>query len=129
MSEKDHYRFGLSKRGKNVNDNNTLADDLRKEVAALEGRCRKLAELLARCSGELHNYHSVAGDELLDAINDALSTQGPVSGGIRNASTLETACEHHWMPATQDGSLAIIGRGCSKCGAWETSEANRSVKP
>ena len=33
----------------------------------------------------------------------------------------ETACEHHWMPATQAGSLAIIGRGCSKCGAWETS--------
>lgn len=32
----------------------------------------------------------------------------------------ETACEHRWMPATQDGSLAIIGRGCSKCGAWET---------
>ena len=49
MSEKDHYRFGLSRRGKNVNDNNTLAQDLREEIrekdvriAALEAALRDL---------------------------------------------------------------------------------------
>jgi hypothetical protein len=36
MSEKDHYKFGLSRRGKNVNDNNTLADDLRERIRELE---------------------------------------------------------------------------------------------
>jgi len=53
MSEKDHYRFGLSKRGKNVNDNNTLADDLRERIAALEARCREMEAALLEASARL----------------------------------------------------------------------------
>lgn len=59
MSEKDHYKFGLSKRGKNVNDNNTLADDLRERIAALEARCdaaRKLLEPLAECDPAIREW-------------------------------------------------------------------------
>ena len=58
--------------------------------AKLLAKVEQLEAALRKCSGELHNYHSTAGDELLDLIEDLLSTQAPVSGASPTASTSET---------------------------------------
>lgn len=80
------------------------------DYAALEALCRELERKVHLACNQFENI-TVA--ETLEIAKDR------AHGGV--AFTMETACEHHWMPATQAGSLAIIGRGCSKCGAWETS--------
>lgn len=81
MSEKDHYRFGLSKRGKNVNDNNTLADDLRERIAALESQDeihwktrRSLLKELAEARKPLEEYLQFWKDRRIKQLEDEIST-------------------------------------------------------
>jgi hypothetical protein len=47
----------------------TLTDS---EYDALKARIARLEAALRKCAGELHNYHSIAGDEALEAAHDAL---------------------------------------------------------
>jgi hypothetical protein len=80
MSEKDHYKFGLSRRGKNVNDNNTLADDLRERIRELEAEnARLLADVnqdegYERLKSALRRY----GDHRPDCAQRLSHYKGPV---------------------------------------------------
>ena len=89
-------------------------------IEALEARCR---EQSASNIDFLQRWMRTPNPMLGGAVPLDMMYQGMgrrVAQFIDSAFTAETSCEHHWMPATQDGSLAILGRGCSKCGAWET---------
>jgi hypothetical protein len=77
MAEKDHYRFGLSKRGKNVNDNNTLAQDLREEIREKDARIEQLEVALTKVHGIVAEYWGPCPGsvETLLTIRDALGTK------------------------------------------------------
>jgi hypothetical protein len=63
MSEKDHYRFGLSKRGTRVNDNNALADDLRERIRELEAELAVRDAYIARLENMVPKESGVIGSE------------------------------------------------------------------
>jgi hypothetical protein len=42
---------------------------------SMKARIAQLEAALRMCAGELHNYHSIAGDEALEAAHEALTAR------------------------------------------------------
>jgi hypothetical protein len=47
---------------------------------AMKARIKQLEDALRKCAAELHNYHSIAGDEALDAAHEALTARTSKGG-------------------------------------------------
>jgi hypothetical protein len=83
VAEKYHYKFGMESahektRIRQLEDAAAHWEhkytNARQYNRNLEERNKQLEAALRKCAGELHNYHSIASDEALDAAHDALCT-------------------------------------------------------
>jgi hypothetical protein len=83
MSEKDHYKFGLSKRGTRVNDNNTLAQELREEIREKDARIAQLEAVLRKYGNHSRKCESFEDGNCRCGLSDILDGR----------STLETKGE------------------------------------